>query len=161
MLELIEVIGAEVGIFERFLQTLQRQQDALVDNNLDLLNETTAELEVLTSETKKAESRRQKLVAQVTQDLELSPEDINLSQLAALANASQASELSRLQQTLLDLHEQIQESKNRNEFLIKKSMEYLDATISQLSGEEQSSTYQPDATAANGKRRPLSLDRKV
>jgi flagellar biosynthesis/type III secretory pathway chaperone len=161
MLELIEVIGAEVGIFERFLQTLQRQQDALVDNNLDLLNETTAELEVLTSETKKAESRRQKLVAQVTQDLELSPEDINLSQLAALANASQASELSRLQQTLLDLHEQIQESKNRNEFLIKKSMEYLDATISQLSGEEQGSTYQPDATAANGKRRPLSLDRKV
>ncbi len=161
MLELIEVIGAEVGIFERFLQTLQRQQDALVDNNLDLLNETTAELEVLTSETKKAESRRQKLVAQVTQDLELSPEDINLSQLAALANVSQASELSRLQQTLLDLHEQIQESKNRNEFLIKKSMEYLDATISQLSGEEQGSTYQPDATAANGKRRPLSLDRKV
>ena len=161
MLELIEVIGAEVGIFERFLQTLQRQQDALVDNNLDLLNETTAELEVLTSETKKAESRRQKLVAQVTQDLELSPEDINLSQLAALANASQASELSRLEQTLRDLHEQIQESKNRNEFLIKKSMEYLDATISQLSGEEQGSTYQPDATAANGKRRPLSLDRKV
>ena len=161
MLELIEVIGAEVGIFERFLQTLQRQQDALVDNNLDLLNESTAELEALTAETKEAESRRQELVAQVTKDLELSPEDINLSQLAALANASQASELSRLQQTLLDLHEQIQESKNRNEFLIKKSMEYLDATLSQLSGEEQGSTYQPGATAANGKRRPLSLDRKV
>lgn len=161
MLELIKVIGTEVVIFEKFLQALQRQQDALVDNNLELLHETTAALEALTVETKTAEAQRRKVVAQLTSDLELNPDDITLAQLATLASTSESSELTKLQQTLLDLHEQIQAAKNRNEFLIRKSMEYLDATLTQLSGEQQQSTYQANSAPVNNARRPLSLDRKV
>lgn len=161
MIELIEVIGAEVVIFERFLQTLQRQQDALVDNDLELLNETTSELEALTVETRETEVRRREIVGKIIADLELEPDDVNLTQLATLATASESGELTNLQQTLLELHEQIQTAKNRNEFLIKKSMEYLDATLSQLSGEEQGKNYQAPDARNNEQRRPLSLDRRV
>lgn len=161
MIELIEVIGAEVVIFEKFLQTLQRQQDALVDNNLELLNETTTELEALTLETRETEERRREIVGRIIADLELEPDDVNLTQLATLATASESSELTNLQQTLLDLHEQIQGAKSRNEFLIKKSMEYLDATLTQLSGEEQGKNYQAPTQKNNESRRPLSLDRRV
>ncbi|MFH2056823.1 MAG: flagellar export chaperone FlgN, partial [bacterium] len=94
-------------------------------------------------------------------DLELEPDDVNLTQLATLANASESSELTKLQQTLLDLHEQIQTAKNRNEFLIKKSMEYLDATLTQLSGDQQSKNYRSPVAPNTDIRRPLSLDRRV
>lgn len=161
-LELVKLIGAEVALFEQFLQTLNRQQEALVANNLDLLQESTRGLEDLTLETKKAEAQRQELVASLSVDLNINQDDINLSRLARLVSEPESNELSRLQDTLLDLHRQIMETKSRNEFLIKKSMEYLDTTLSYITGSAgEKAIYRNGDEKPKRKSQSLSLDRRA
>ncbi|MCK4858696.1 MAG: flagellar protein FlgN [candidate division Zixibacteria bacterium] len=161
-LKLIEFIGAQVVLFEKFLKALEKQQEALVSNDIKLLEETTAQLEDLTARTRETEERRKELVQSISTELDLEKDDVNLNHLTELVAAPEADELARLQSTLLGLHQQITECKSRNEFLIRKSMECLDTTISCITGSQnEEATYQSEENKLNRKRKALSLNRRV
>ncbi len=161
-IELVKLIGAEVEVFEKFLRSLNRQQEALVANDLDLLQESTREMEMLTIETKRAEQTRKQLVESISADLNLDHEDVNLNRLAKLVSEPESNELANLQDTLLDLHQQIMDTKSRNEFLIKKSMEYLDTTLSYITGSsEREATYAGGDQKPKRQQKALSLDRRA
>ncbi len=161
-LQLIKLIGDEVVIFEAFLDLLNRQQAALVANDMELLAQVTDEQERLALTTSQVEKRRADLVRQLSQELNRSQSDINLTELAKLVAGPESRELQSLQETLTGLHEQIATIKSRNDFLIKKSMEYINNTMTYLTASgEKEATYVADKTKRANNGHLAVVDRRI
>lgn len=162
IIKLIELVSQEVTIFEQFLLALNQQQEALVGNDIESLETTTCKLESLTAKTREIESKRFVLVKEISQELQMGEDDVTLSKLIELVKEHESSQLARLQSTLLGLHNQITETKSRNDFLIKKSMEFVNNTITTLSGTEQKeATYSGGDKPEKAPSRTVLLDRRV
>jgi len=163
ILKLIKLIGEEVQIFETFLHYLNLQQDALVANNLESLQSVTQEQEELAIRTTRVEAERRALVDEICGELRRDHSDLTLSELTKLVAEPQSNQIQALQTTLLALHEQIATIKARNDFLIRKSMEYINTTIAQLGLTEQVSqtTYTADRTKAAPAAKTALVDRRA
>ncbi len=163
ILRLIRLIGEEVQIFELFLRHLNRQQDALVANNLEALQQVTQDQEELARRTTQIESERRMLVESICSELRRDQSDLTLTELTKLVAEPQSNQIHALQTTLLSLHEQISTIKSRNDFLIRKSMEYINTTIAQLGLTEQvnQTTYSADNTKAAPAAKTALVDRRA
>jgi hypothetical protein len=161
-LQLIKLIGEEVLIFESFVDLLNRQQEALVNNDMELLARVTEEQERLALTTAHVEKRRNQLVRQLSQDLNRDHSDINLSELTKLVSEPESNQLQMLQTTLLGLYEQISTIKSRNDFLIRKSMEYINSTLTHLAATgEKEATYLADKNKRANSGRLAVVDRRI
>ncbi len=163
ILRLIKLIGEEVQIFETFLHYLNLQQDALVANNLEALQRVTQDQEELALRTTRVETERRALVEEICGELRREQADLTLSELTKLVAEPQSNQIQALQTTLLALHEQIATIKARNDFLIRKSMEYINTTIAQLGLTEQvnQTTYTADRTKAAPAAKTALVDRRA
>jgi hypothetical protein len=162
ILQLIKLIGEEVVIFETFVELLNRQQEALVANDMELLASVTEEQERLALTTSQAEKRRAELVQTLSQELNREPNDINLTELAKLAAEPELNQLRTLQATLTGLHSQISTIKSRNDFLIRKSMEYINNTLTYLSAAgEKETTYSTDKNKRVNNGHLAVVDRRI
>lgn len=163
ILRLIKLIGEEVLIFETFLQYLNRQQEALVGNNLEALQNVTRDQELLAVRTTQVEQERRALVAEISVELQRDQHDLTLSELTKLVSEPDSNQIHSLQNTLLGLHEQISTIKARNDFLIRKSMEYINTTMSQMGLSEQTEkqTYTPESTRTNVASKTALVDRRA
>ncbi len=163
VLQLIKLIGEEVVIFRTFLEYLNQQQEALVANDLEGLERVTAQQEELAQRTNEIEQQRKQLVARISNDLHRNEDDLNLTELTKLVSAQQSEELHTLQETLLNLHSQISEQKSQNDFLIRKSMEYINGTMVALglSNAAQSQNYTADPAPPKSTRAAALVDRRA
>lgn len=163
IIRLIKLIGEEVLIFETFLQYLNRQQEALVNNNLEALQSVTRDQELLAQRTTQVEQERRNLVAEISFDLQRDQHDLTLTELTKLVSEPESNQIHALQNTLLGLHEQISTLKTRNDFLIRKSMEYINTTMSQmgLSDQVEKKTYRPESTRTKAAAKNALVDRRA
>jgi hypothetical protein len=162
ILQLIKLIGEEVVIFETFVELLNRQQEALVANDMELLATVTQEQERLALTTSQTEKRRTELVRTLSHELNRDTNDINLTELAKLVAEPELNQLRTLQATLTGLHGQISTIKSRNDFLIRKSMEYINNTLTFLSAAgEKEATYTPDKNKRTSNGRLAVVDRRI
>ncbi len=163
IIRLISLIGEEVLIFETFLQYLNRQQEALVKNDLEALQIVTHDQEILSQRTTQVEQERRALVAEISVGLDRDQDDLTLTELTKLVSEPESNQIHALQGTLLNLHEQISTIKSRNDFLIRKSMEYINTTMSQLGLTEQSDkrTYSADVVKTNPTQKSALVDRRA
>ena len=76
IIRLISLIGEEVLIFETFLQYLNRQQEALVKNDLEALQIVTHDQEILSQRTTQVEQERRALVAEISVGLDRDQDDL-------------------------------------------------------------------------------------
>jgi ferritin len=163
ILRLIKLIGEEVVIFQNFLDYLNQQQEALVANDIDALEHVTAQQEELAHKTTEIEQQRREIVAEISSDLNRSQADLNLTELTKLVSGQQSEELHTLQETLLNLHAQITEQKTQNDFLIRKSMEYLNTTMVQLglADSTHSQSYSAEPVPPRKSRAAALVDRRA
>jgi hypothetical protein len=162
ILQLIKLIGEEVVIFETFVGLLNRQQEALVANDMELLATVTQEQERLAITTSQVEKRRTELVRALSQEVSRDSSDMNLTELAKLASEPELNQLHALQTTLLGLHDQIATIKSRNDFLIRKSMEYINNTLTYLSATgDKEATYGADKNKRVNNSRLAVVDRRI
>jgi hypothetical protein len=162
ILQLIRLIGEEVVIFETFVELLNRQQEALVANDMELLATITQEQERLALTTSQVEKRRTALVRTLSHELNRDSKDINITELTKLVAEPELNQLHTLQATLKALHGQISTIKSRNDFLIRKSMEYINNTLTYLSAAgEKEATYAPDKNKRASNGRLAVVDRRI
>lgn len=161
ILQLIKLIGEEVVIFRKFLDYLNQQQEALVANDIEALERVTAQQEELAQATNEIEQQRRELVATISGELNRNQDDLNLTELTKLVSGQESEELHTLQETLLNLHEQISEQKAQNDFLIRKSMEYLNTTMVQLglTSDAKAQNYSAEPASPKQARAAALVDR--
>jgi hypothetical protein len=162
ILQLIKLIGEEVAIFETFVDLLNRQQEALVSNDMELLASVTQEQETLAVKTTQVEKRRSDLIQRLSVELNRDSKDINLTELTKLAAEPELQQLLTLQTTLIGLHDQIATTKSRNDFLIRKSMEYINNTLTYLSAAgDRDTTYSTDKNKRSSNMHLAVVDRRI
>lgn len=160
--QLIRLIGEEVSIFETFVDLLNRQQEALVTNNMEMLASVTQEQEQLAVKTALVEKRRTDLIKALSHEINRDSADMNITELTKLAAEPELNQLRELQGTLIGLHDQIATIKARNDFLIKKSMEYINNTLTYLSAaNNREVTYGADKNKRANAGHLAVVDRRI
>ncbi len=158
---LIDIIGKEAVLFESFLELLEKQQRMLVENNLDGLNQVTAEQHERLTESQMLNSRRMEVVAQIKKDKQIEG-NLNITRLLTLIDQQQADRLEQLQDVILSLSDKITETRNQNAILLNRSREYISKTMDMLSkiNAPKSPTYGQKGESEH-QHAALSIDRRI
>lgn len=143
---LIDILGKEAGLFEDFLQLLEKQQKAIVDKDLPTLREVTEKLHEKTVESRLLDQRRRQVVHEI-KSAEGFEGDLNVTRLLEITDDERADQLRRLRAFILKLHDQITDARNRNALLINRSREYVARTMKMLS---EINMPKPTYSAAGG-----------
>lgn len=157
---LISVIGDEAILFERFLELLEQQQQALITNDTDELKAVTARLQEVVSQSQGLEGQRIDTVDEIRR-LGGSDTDLNVSQICEMADSARSNQLRNFRQTILGLYGRIEETRMRNGLLIEQSMEQIQNTVDMIGKiPAQKETYKKHGGFSRDFNR-LGLDRRV
>ena len=129
---LIEIIGREAAVFESFLELLEKQQEALVKNDLESLKDVTDRQREKLVESQLLNKQREELVEKIKEVNRISG-DLNVSRLLELVDKDRADRLSRLKNSITALNDKITEVRNQNALLLNRSREYIFKTMEMLS----------------------------
>jgi len=157
---LISVIGDEALLFEKFLELLEQQQKALIDNDTDELKAVTARLHQVVSQSQKLETERIDTVEEIRRQAG-AESDLNVARICDMADAARSSRLQAFRNTILDLYGRIEETRMRNGLLIEQSMEQIQHTIDMIGRiPAQKETYHKHGGFSKEFNR-LGVDRRV
>ncbi len=130
---LAAMLRAEKGIFVRYLEKLNAQQAALIDNNLDAVRSSVEEISGLAREAANLENDRRAIIARLSAKLGIAPDDITVSKLLEKFKGPGLDELERLRCVILKIHRKVKAQKERNEMLIEQSMSVIRQTLDNIS----------------------------
>lgn len=130
--ELESILNTEQDLFSVYLEMLTEQQRHLIENNLDELNKSIREINILARKILRLERERKEVIKKISEKLRLDKDDISLSNLLDRFTGRNSEELERLRNTILDTHVKATVQKERNKFLIKQSMNVIRQTVSYL-----------------------------
>lgn len=160
VLELIQVLEREASLIETFLELLEQQQKALVQNDLEGLNRVTDRQRKMVAESTELSRRREKLIGLISEVYD-EENDINISKLITLVSSGRADELSRIKDNILELNDKVVRVRNQNEMLIEQSRENIRMTM-ELLGKIKSPQYNYKKEGqAGGADASLAMDRRV
>lgn len=157
---LISVIGDEAQVFETFLDLLERQQRALVDNNLDELHMVTSRLQQVVLQSQQLEKFRSDTVEEIRRRGGAET-DMTVSQICDMADTGRSGQLRTLRETVLNLYSQIEEMRMRNGLLVRQSMEQIRNTMEMIGRiPAQKEIYQSQGSLSK-EFTPVGVDRRI
>ena len=130
--ELTEVLKAEKDVFVKYLEKLNLQQAALIENNLEGIRSSIEEINVLAQKAVNLEIGRRSIVDRMSRKLGVAPDDITISKLLEKFKGPNFEELDRLKNTMLEINEKVKTQKYRNELLIEQSMSVIQQSINYI-----------------------------
>ncbi len=157
---LIKIIGKEAALFESFLELLEKQQRMLVENNLDGLNQVTAEQREKMTESQLLNNKRLEIVELIKADKQIQG-DLNVTRLLELVDQEQADRLAKLQQLILSLNDKIADTRNQNAILLNRSREYISKTMEMLSRINSHESTYSSTGIKNEQRTNVAIDRRI
>ena len=116
---LIEILGREAALFESFLQLLEQQQKALVENDADELNRVTVLQREKLIESNILNKQREDILENIRADNAITG-DLTVMRLLAMVDQNQADQLSLLRKSILLLNDKILKTRNQNAMLLNK-----------------------------------------
>ncbi len=157
---LIQTIADEAVLFENFLKLLERQQGALIKGDADVIQETTAELQIVIQQSRQLEHSREEIVEQLRQEAGRD-DSLTVSKISEMADAARGSQLAQLRETILGLYTRIEETRMRNGLLVEQSVEQIHHTLNMISRiPERKETYRQQGTLRT-EYAPVGVDRRV
>lgn len=157
--KLIDLIGREATVFADFLELLTRQRQMLVSGDVEGLNACTERQREKLIEASLLNREREQLVIQLRVTMPISG-DVTINKLLEHATESQAEQMEKLRDTILELNDEIASVRNSNVLLINQSREFIARTMNMLSKVSAPESYETTA-ASTDKGRPFFLDRRV
>lgn len=131
---LIELLDKELATFRLMLSTLEAEQKALIENDIQGLDEAVETQKALAQRADTQEKARVKIIRQMAPMMQEDPKTLTLRRLIDLADVAFAERLLAQREELLDLQEKLRNTNRRNSVLIKQSMKYVDKTLRILTG---------------------------
>ena len=129
--ELIDVLKKEASLFETFLELLERQQKALVENDVSKLNEITELQREKIIESRILARQREAITGKLASERSIA-ENLTIVRLIESSPPGHAGALEMLRETILDLNGKIAKMRSQNEMLINRSRENIMKTMELL-----------------------------
>ena len=161
--KLIDIISREANLFEDFLGLLERQQKALVENNVAELNAVTELQREKVTQSKRFNDERERLLAEIKQANAIEG-DLTVTRLLQMVDDNRATQLTELRQSILDLNDRILKTRNQNAMLLNRSREYIRKTMEMLSRVSRPADDTYSSAGAGGgstETRNVALDRRA
>jgi len=158
--ELIEILKEEASLFETFLDLLEKQQRALVKNDLEEINRITGLQREKAVMSRRLIKRREDVIGKLTLD-GASNDDLTISRLIDSVASGQAIVMGQLRNSILDLNDKITKVRNQNAMLINRSRENIVKTMELISRiGAPNSSYQRQGKGES-MRTNIAVDRRV
>jgi flagellar biosynthesis/type III secretory pathway chaperone len=158
--ELINVIGDEAILFEKFLELLEEQQRVLIANDHDELKTVTARIQQVATQSQRLERTRISLVEEIRR-AGGAEADLNVSEICDMADPERSTQLRTFRTMILDLYGKIEQTRMRNGLLIEQSLEQIQNTIDVIGRiPAQKETYHKHGGVSRDFQR-LGVDRRV
>lgn len=159
--QLIHLISQETLLFEEFLDLLEKQKAALVANDVTVLNQVTALQRDALRRSHELNRQRQALIEDIKR-VNAVEGDLTVNRLLEFTNESQAEKLLKLKHVILDLNDQINETRNTNAMLLNQSRELIAHTMRALATmNAPQSTYARAGGAKPPQTATLAVDRRI
>ena len=126
IVELVEVIQKEICSFQRLLEVLEQEQQALVHHEVEALESALEGKRGPIVEAAELEAERMRIVEQLSAVLQEDPSSLSLKRLIERVQGPQSERLGEMRETLIELQEKIRTVNRHNTLLIKQSMKYMD-----------------------------------
>lgn len=128
---LISVISREAAAFDSYLTLLEQQKVALVANDLECLSAITEQLRDVVVQTRLLGREREKTIEQIRSSHDIDG-NLTLSRLLDLVDDTRAVQLTRLQELILSLNDQITDVRNTNAMLLNQSRKSITSMMIML-----------------------------
>jgi len=144
MERLTEILNRELDTFNRFLDLLDIQHKQIISNDVEALDKTNAELELLGHQTSQLENLRSKEVVQIANDYSIRKDDVHIKDILPKLDSLSKSRMEEVRQSLLSTHRMIEKKSQRNKNLIDKSRKLISDSM-QIICQRPAPTYKKDA----------------
>ncbi len=160
VMELIGVLNKETSLFETFLELLEKQQKALVENDLPTLNQITERQREKIIESSILALKRENVIGKLALEQKLNG-DVTITNLIETVKSNQAGILTQLRDTILDLNEKINNIRSQNSVLINRSRDNIMKTMELIgSFKLPGNSYQKEGKV-NKQNTNIALDRRA
>ncbi|MBM3327138.1 MAG: flagellar protein FlgN [Calditrichaeota bacterium] len=151
--QLISLIRQEEDVLEEFLDCLAKQRECIVQNRIDEFDLTVQRQDKLITQIRTLEDGRVQVVRTIAKTAG-SQDDITIARLIEMNLEQSSEELRGLKTTLSRLIEKIKKANRVNQYLIKRSLSFLQRNIDLFidEGQDIGLLYLP-----NGERRPQRI----
>ncbi len=116
--KLLGLLHEEVSLYDAILESVKKERDAILTNNIDALTSSTEKKQFVLSQLQKFEQQRQSAVGDLAESLGRSADELRLEDLSQAADAAHASELKACRSRLLSVTQAISDMGNQNRKLI-------------------------------------------
>ncbi|WP_010681198.1 flagellar protein FlgN [Acetivibrio cellulolyticus] len=131
--ELMDILDYEAGIYEDLLKISQNKTDVIIKGKVNELDNITKLEQSLILNMGKLEASREKLVNDLSAEVNVNPSKITITELLKHLDANQARRLESYKTNLLNTIKEIKENNELNSKLIKNSIEYINFSINIIS----------------------------
>ena len=135
LVDLAALINEEIRAFNRLLQALQDEQRAIVEDDIETIEECVAVQGEVAAMAHQLEAKRIRIVEELAQQLDLEPQNISLNRLVEALECPRAEELTQMRATLLELNGKIRSISENNAFLIRQSLRYTERCLDILTAQ--------------------------
>ncbi|MBM3328383.1 MAG: flagellar protein FlgN [Calditrichaeota bacterium] len=158
---LIALIREEEHVLEEFLDCLNRQREAIIQNQMDAFDTSVREQESLIGRIRQLEDGRIKVVKEVAAAAG-TEDDITITRLIELNLGESSDDLKSLKTVLSRLVEKVRKANRVNQYLIKRSLSFIERNIDLFIDEgDTAMVYQPNGARRSRGTPHLILDRRL
>jgi len=159
--QLIDILEEQAAHYDNLLGLSQEKRDAIIANDVELLNKITGLENILVGQNQKLEKQRLSVTADIATVMNMDPETINLSSLLAkLRGQASYPRLAAVAERIRAVIPALKEANSQNRILIGNSMEFIDYSMNVI----QAALGQGPDVFAGGRdteiTRPSMFDRK-
>jgi len=127
--QLIGIIKREEDVLEKFLDCLNRQKEHIVRNSIEDFDLTVKEEERIIVLIREIERERMELVKSIASDAGAPDIQLTLTRLIEINLGEGSDELKNLKKTLSGLVERIKKANRVNQYLIRRSLSFIQKNI--------------------------------
>jgi flagellar biosynthesis/type III secretory pathway chaperone len=161
IIQLVDLIKTEEDVLERFLNCLNEQKESIISNKIDLFDETVQEQERLIRRIRELEASRVEMVGSIAR-VAGTDSDLTITRLIELNLGESSEELKSLKRTLSGLIEKIKKANRVNQYLLKRSLSFIQRNIDIFIDEADTSTvYLPNGSRQQRTASRLIVDKAI
>jgi len=127
--KLILLVKQEEEVLSNFLDCLSRQKEYIIQNKVDEFDQTVAEEEKLIQTIRDIENGRMQVIKAIASSAGSPADEITLTRLIEMNLGEMSGELKDLKRTLSGLIERIKRANRVNQYLIKRSLGFIQKNI--------------------------------
>ena len=131
--ELLGLLEGEIRLYDSLLLALQKEKRAVVDSNLEELNEANRKKESLFLKIRILDEQRLTILEKLADKLGQPAQNLTLTKLSQLVEEPQSTQLADCRSRLLSLAQSIQEVNLSNKALLNHSLDLVRSSLTLLS----------------------------